>query len=107
MNQCTQEPNTLVNDVLPALLHLSEKFKNFETQWNSFKSEVIKFSTKISILICGDMNVRTGTLCDYVQNDFDIFIPFLFVMTLKMNFNTHPWTCQLIYISNRLKILNG
>ena len=74
-----QEPNNLDNDTFACFCYIPPKDStamcNYESQWNSFVSEVIEFSTKGSILICGNMNARTGTLCDYVRNDYDIPIP--------------------------------
>ena len=35
----------------------------------SFENEVANFSNEGETLICGDMNARTGTLPDYVQDD--------------------------------------
>lgn len=37
--------------------------------WTSFEQEVLKYSMKGEIIICGDMNARTGTICDFVPND--------------------------------------
>ena len=94
--------NNLDNDTFACFCYIPPKDStamcNYESQWNSFMSEVIEFSTKGSILICGDMNARTGTLCDYVRNDYDIPFPLLYLMSLmKMNSNAHPRTCQLLY----------
>ena len=40
-----------------------------EFEWISFENEVANFSNEGETLICGDMNARTGTLPDYVQDD--------------------------------------
>ena len=90
---------------------------NYESQWNSFESEVIEFSTKGSILISGDMNARTGMLCDYVRNDSDIPIPFPLSYIIdedefqrtSMDLSTNVQGRNLLdlCISNRLRILNG
>ena len=63
------EANNLDNDTFACFCYIPPKDSamcNYQSQWNSFESEVMKFSTKGSILICEDMNVRTGMLCDYI-----------------------------------------
>ena len=46
--------------------------RNQEFEWRSFENEVANFSNEGETLICGDMNARTGTLPDYVQDDNNI-----------------------------------
>ena len=42
---------------------------NRKSDWGTLEAEVIKFSNKGYLMICGDMNAWTGTLCDYVISD--------------------------------------
>ena len=45
---------------------------NRQSEWSSFEFEIVKFTSQGDILVCGDLNARTGTQCDYVENDNDI-----------------------------------
>ena len=45
---------------------------NNQSEWSHFESEVINMLTRGNILLCGDFNARTGTKCDYVNNDAEL-----------------------------------
>ena len=47
--------------------------------WESLESEIILYSAKGWVAICGDLNARTGTLKGYVSDDTGLPIsnPFL------------------------------
>ena len=115
------ELNNLDNDTFACFCYIPPKDStamcNYESQWNSFESEVIEFSNKGSILICGDMNARTGMLYDYVRNDSDIPIPspLSYVIdedelqrtSMDMSTNAQGRNLLDLCISNRLRIRNG
>ena len=67
---------------------------NEESQWSTFETEVVRFSIKGSILICGDMNARTGNMSDFIQK-----FPFILLslMLLIRNSPVDPETHQLIH----------
>lgn len=39
--------------------------------WHQLESDIEELSTKGSIILCGDMNSRTGEICDFIQCDSD------------------------------------
>ena len=89
---------------------------NEESQWSTFESEVVRFSIKGSILICGDMNTRTGNMSDFIQNDSEIPIhsPLTYVVDKEfprtskdMSVNAQGRCLLDMCISSRLRIMNG
>ena len=42
------------------------------SQWNSLEVEVLKYSMKGHILLCGDLNARTGLITDFIADDSSI-----------------------------------
>ena len=40
-----------------------------DAEWRCFESEVIQMAGKGNILLCGDMNARTGSKNDYIEKD--------------------------------------
>ena len=46
-----------------------------DAEWRCFESEVIQMAGKGNILLCGDMNARTGSKNDYIKKDTNFFVP--------------------------------
>ena len=41
-------------------------------EWGSFEHEIVKFSLDSDLILCGDLNARTGTMCDYIESDSEM-----------------------------------
>ena len=54
---------------------------NRKSDWGTLEAEVVKFSNNGYLMICGDMNARTGTLCNYVISD-DVNSDYLYTTNL-------------------------
>ena len=71
-----KEPSLAVVDVFCCFCYIppinSVVMCNEASQWTAFELEVLNFSAKGKIIICGDMNARTGTLLDYIPHDTNI-----------------------------------
>ena len=90
--------------------------RNQEFEWISFENEVANFSNEGETLICGDMNARTGTLPDYVQDDNNNIPehpPLTYIVDKEhlrvsrdLLVNTQGRLLLDICISSRLRILN-
>ena len=42
------------------------------SQWNSLEVEVLKYCMKGHILLCGDLNARTGLITNFIADDSKI-----------------------------------
>ena len=89
---------------------------NRQSEWSSFEFEIVKFASQGDILVCGDLNARTGTQCDYVENDNDIPEHFSLTYIADQGYrrvSQDPMVnmqgrCLLdLCIGLRLRILNG
>ena len=45
---------------------------NRTSEWSSFEHEIVKFSLDGDLILCGDLNARTGTMCDYIESDSEM-----------------------------------
>ena len=45
---------------------------NRTSEWGSLEREIVKFSLDGDLIICGDLNARTGTMCDYIESDSEM-----------------------------------
>lgn len=66
---------------------------NEASQWSTIELEVVKYSAKGKVIICGDMNARTGSLCDSVSHDTDISHA---IILWTERLPVFPWIIQLI-----------
>ena len=90
---------------------------NERSQWSTIEFEVIKFLAKGPVILCGDFNARTGTTCDFIQEDSDlpINLPYEYVIDKSMKprisqdakVNTIGKYLVDMCISFRLRFLNG
>jgi len=90
---------------------------NEVSQWSTLESEIIQFSSKGQIIICGDLNARTGNQNDFISVDSEI--PIDLPCGYVPDSNTSPRVSQDIQvntqgkylldlcISCRLRIVNG
>ena len=49
---------------------------NSESQWETLEAEVVEYVSKGRVLICGDLNARTGEGKDFIDNDAPVPIDF-------------------------------
>ena len=89
---------------------------NRASEWGSLECEILKFSCEGDIVLCGDLNARTGTIGDYIESDNDM--PEYSPLTYSVD-EDHPRVsqdttvnmqgrCLLdLCIGSRLRILNG
>ena len=80
------------------------------------KREVVRYSLKGNVLICGDMNARTGILKDYAENDSDlpVDIPLNYTIDQEVprqskdtSVNPQGRVLLDLCISARMRIVNG
>ena len=89
---------------------------NRASEWGSLECEILKFSCEGDIVLCGNLNARTGTIGDYIESDNDM--PEYSPLTYSVD-EDHPRVsqdttvnmqgrCLLdLCIGSRLHILNG
>ena len=82
----------------------------------AFEREIVSYLLKGNILICGDMNARTGTLKDYIENDSDlpVDIPLNYTIDQEVprqskdtGVNPQGRILLDLCISARMRIING
>ena len=57
---------------------------NSESQWEALEAEVVEYVSKGRILICGDLNARTGEGKDFIDNDAPVPIDFRLIKNSPM-----------------------
>ena len=45
---------------------------NRTSERGSLEREIVKFSLDGDLILCGDLNARTGTMCDYIESDSEM-----------------------------------
>ena len=85
------------------------------SQRHVFEAEIMKYLIKGSILLCGDLNARTGNIADYIKYDSPVTptcIDYVVDMeeprvSTDMSVNTRRKNLFDLCISSRLRIVNG
>ena len=89
---------------------------NRTSEWGSLEREIVKFSLDGNLIICGDLNARTGTMCDYIESDSEMpqNSPLTYIVdqdyprvSQDLSVNTQGRCLLDLCIGSRLRILNG
>ena len=86
---------------------------NNNIDWSSLKLEVAGFSSEGNVILCGDLNARTGNQLDYIEGDGEIPLQFPFPYTIdqecpRVSFvSTQGKFLLNLCISSGMRILNG
>ena len=88
---------------------------NSESQWETLEAEVVEYVSKGRVLICGDLNARTGEGKDFIDNDapvpidFHAYLPDKELPRVSKDKYTNYQGRQLLdmCLSSGLRIVNG
>ena len=115
-----QTPCNLRDDIYACSCHMpsadSTSALHEGSQWNSLEVELLKYSMKGHILLCGDLNARTCLTSDFIADDFSIPIssPPSYVVDNEIprqskivTVNTQGRHLLDLCIGSKLRIVNG
>ena len=89
---------------------------NEASQWSTFQAEVEEYATRGKVILCGDLNARTGNCNDFIAYDSDLPVrsSFRYIVDSAIprtskdtTVNTQGRYLLDLCISSRIRIVNG